>query len=135
MNKLVVSTLEGKIHVFDMRTHHIEVGYSSLEEKTSENSTIWGVSHLPQNRDIFGVQGGDGKLSLYKYKYPNQRVLKDAEGRDKGVVGSLELLNDKTISKQPIVSLDWHQDKLGLGVMASLDQTVKVIIVTKLNLF
>lgn len=135
MNKLVVSTLEGKIHVFDMRTNHVEVGYSSLEEKTSENATIWGVSHLPQNRDIFGIQGGDGKLSLYKYKYPKERVLKDAEGREKGVVGSLELLNDKVISTQPIVSLDWHQDKLGLGVMASLDQTVKVIIVTKLNLF
>lgn len=135
MNKLVVSTLEGKVHVFDMRTNHVEVGYTSLEEKMSENSTIWGVSHIPQNRDLFFVMGGDGKTSLYKYRYPKQRVLTDAEGRDKGVAGSLELLNDKPISKQPIVSLDWHQDKLGLGIMSALDQTCKVIIVTKLNLY
>jgi WD repeat-containing protein 92 len=54
------------------------------------------------------VLGGDGKMSLYKYRYPKQRVLVDAEGREKGVVGSLELLNDKPVSKQPIVSLDWH---------------------------
>ena len=118
-----------------MRTNHVEVGYSSLEEKLADNSTIWGVSHVPQNRDIFGVLGGDGKMSLYKYRYPIQRVLVDAEGREKGVVGSLELLNDKPVSKQPIVSLDWHQEKLGLGVMSALDQTCKVIIVTKLNLY
>ena len=47
MNKLVVSTLEGKVHVFDMRTHHVEAGYTSLQEKMAENTTIWGVRHLP----------------------------------------------------------------------------------------
>ena len=62
MNKLVASTLEGKLHVFDMRTYNIDSGYASLEEKAPETKTIWGVSHLPQNRDLFGVMGGDGKL-------------------------------------------------------------------------
>lgn len=90
---------------------------------------------MPQNRDLFGVMGGDGVLRLYKYKYPQQRVLKDAENRPKGVVGSLELLNDRKVGEQPIVSLDWHADKLGLGVVSCLDQKCKVIIVTKLNLY
>ena len=135
MNKLVASTLEGKLHVFDMRTYNLESGFACLEEKAPESKTIWGVSHLPQNRDIFGVMGGDGKLQLYKYNYPAQRKIKDANNNEKGVAGSLELLNDKTIGPQPIVSLDWHADKLGLGVMACLDQTVKVIICTKLNLY
>ena len=43
MNKLVVTTLEGNCHVFDMRTHHIEHGYTGLKEKTKGTSTIWGV--------------------------------------------------------------------------------------------
>ena len=135
MNKLVATTLEGRIHVFDMRTQHVEEGYSSLKEKLAEQTTVWGVRHLPQNRDLFGIMGGDGKLSLYRYKYPAQRVLKDANGVPKGVVGSLELLNDKKIATQPIASLDWHLDKIGLGVMSCLDQTCKVIITTKLNLY
>lgn len=135
MNKVVVTTLEGKVHVFDMRTHHFEHGYTSLEHKMKKSSTIWGVEHLPQNRDLFAILGGDGDLSLYKYKYPPKRVLKDAHGVDKGVVGSLQLLNDRNLSTQPVVSFDWHDDKTGLGVMSCLDQTCKVIITTKLNLY
>ena len=52
-----------------------------------------------------------------------------------GVVGRIELLNEKVLAAQPIVSVDWHEDKLGLGCACSLDQQVKVIICTKLNLY
>jgi len=136
MNKLVATTLEGTLQVFDMRTYHIENGYTVLKQKQTKNtSTLWGARHLPQNRDIFCTLGGDGVLSLYQYKYPQQRVIKDADGRDKGVVGSLELLNDRNLSTQPVCSFDWHPDKLGLAVMSCLDQTCKVAIVTKLNLY
>jgi len=135
MNKLIASTLEGKVTAFDMRTYNIDSGYASVEEKYSDTKTIWGVSHLPQNRDLFGVMGGDGKLGIYRYNYPGQRAIKDANGNMKGVAGTLELINDKVLSPQPIVSLDWHSDKLGLGCMACLDQTCKVIIVTKLHLY
>jgi len=72
---------------------------------------------------------------LYKYKYPIQRSLKDENGVDYGVSGSVELLNDKKLADQPIVSLNWHEEKFGLGCMVSLDQQVKVIICTKLNLY
>lgn len=30
MNKLVATTLESKIHVYDLRTNHPESGYASL---------------------------------------------------------------------------------------------------------
>ena len=52
MNKLVATTLEGKFVVFDLRTLHHEFGYANLTEK-AQPSTIWGVKHLPQNREIF----------------------------------------------------------------------------------
>lgn len=136
MNKLVATTLEGTLQVFDMRTHHLEQGYTCLKQKSPMNTaTLWGARHLPQNRDLFCAMGGDGVLSLYQYKYPTQRIIKDADGRDKGVTGSLELLNDRNLSTQPICSFDWHPDKLGLSVMACLDQTCKVAVVTKLNLY
>jgi len=48
MNKMVATTLEGRFHVFDMRTLHIEQGYASLKDSTSKPlATIWGVRHLP----------------------------------------------------------------------------------------
>ena len=69
MNKLVCTTLESKFHVFYMRTYHPEKGYSGLEE-IAHKSTIWGISHYPQNRDLFTTLGGNGGIRLYKYKYP-----------------------------------------------------------------
>ena len=123
MNKLVATTLESKIHAFDLRTYHPERHYASVCE-LAQKSTIWGVSHYPQNRDLFVTLGGNGTLNLYKYKYPIQRSLKDDDGSEYGVAGSLELLNDKKLAEQPIISCDWHEEKFGLGVMASLDQKV-----------
>ena len=134
MNKLVVTTLESKFIVFDMKTCHPESGYAGLVEM-AHKSTIWGARHLPQNRDIFLTQGGNGTANIYKYNYPAKRVIEDEMQHKKGVVGSLTLLNDKNLSTQPIASFDWSPDKTGLGVMACLDQTCKVIIVTKLNLY
>ena len=72
MNKIVATTLESKIHVFDLRTFHKTDGYSGLIE-VGQKSTIWGAKHLPQNRDVFATLGGNGALNLYKYSYPPQR--------------------------------------------------------------
>jgi WD40 repeat protein len=93
MNKLVVTGLEGRFYLYDLRTYHPVKGFSSMSRKTT-GSTIWGARHTPFNRDIFVTLGGDGNLSLYKYNYPKQRVIQDAEGRDEGVMGTIELLND-----------------------------------------
>lgn len=132
MNKLVVATLESQFSLFDLRTYHPKEGYESLTEK-AHKSTVWMCRHLPQNREIFVTGGGNGSLNLYKYSYPAQRVIKDPEGIEKGVMGTCELLNTRTFSTQPINSLDFHQDKEGLCVFGSFDQSVRVGLITKLN--
>lgn len=134
MNKLAATTLESKIHVFDMLTYNSEVGFAGISE-VAHNSTVWGAKFLPQNRDIFCTLGGDGSINLYKYNYPNSRVVKDENGIERGVAGSLSLLNTKEITTQPIVCYDWHPDKSGLACMVALDQSLKVSIVTRLNLY
>ncbi|XP_072169251.1 dynein axonemal assembly factor 10-like [Diadema setosum] len=132
MNKLVATTLEGKYHLFDVRTQHPKTGFASLSEK-AHKSTIWNARHLPQNRDVFMTTGGSGTVNLWKYEYPTSRVTKDSNGVDMGVVGSVSLLQNATLSTQPIGSFDWSPDKAGLAVCSSFDQQVRVLIVTKLN--
>ncbi|XP_077138693.1 dynein axonemal assembly factor 10-like isoform X1 [Ranitomeya variabilis] len=132
MNKLVATSLEGKFHVYDMRTQHPTKGFASVTEK-AHKSTIWQVRHLPQNRDVFMTTGGVGSLHLWKYEYPAQRSRKDPDGVDIGVAGMVSLLQNVTLSTQPISSIDWSPDKKGLCVSTSFDQTVRVLIVTKLN--
>lgn len=134
MNKLIASTLEGGCLVYDLRTFHPTEGYASLKKKVGK-STIWGARTLPQNRDIFTTLNGDGVLKLYKYNYPKARRLEDAEGNMRGVMGSLELLNDKKTSDQPAIALDFSPAKIGLAVQAALDQTLKIVLFTKLNLY
>ncbi|KAJ8248044.1 hypothetical protein GJAV_G00237580 [Gymnothorax javanicus] len=132
MNKLVATSLEGKFHVFDMRTQHPTKGFASVSEK-AHKSSVWQVRHLPQNRDVFMTTGGAGNLHLWKYEYPAQRSKKDSDDVEMGVAGSVTLLQNKTLTSQPISSLDWSPDKQGLCVCTSFDQTVRVLIVTKLN--
>jgi WD40 repeat protein len=76
---------------------------------------------------------GDGTLYLYKYHYPDQRKVKDHEGVELGVAGSVELLSTRNFSSQPIASFDWSPDKEGLFVCGSFDQSIRVGVVTKLN--
>lgn len=132
MNKLVATSLESKFHVFDLRTQHPTKGFASVSERT-HNATIWSVRHLPQNRDIFMTMGGNGSLNLWKYNYPAKRVKTDSDGKQMGVAGTLDLLQNVTLSTQPINSFDWNPDKAGLGVCTAFDQTLRVLIVTKLN--
>jgi len=131
-NKLVVSTLESRYRLYDMRTQHPVHGFSFLSQEAHQ-STVWGCRHLPQNRDIFMTCGGNGSLELWKYSYPTQRHIKERDGHDKGVLGTVEQLQKKTFSTQPIASFDWNADKEGLAVMGVLDQTVRVLVTTKLN--
>ncbi|KAF5840799.1 WD40-repeat-containing domain protein, partial [Dunaliella salina] len=133
MNKFVVCCLEAQFHVFDARTQHPKEGFTSLSEKVTVGSTVWGSAHLPQNREIMMVCSGDGTLYLYKYHYPDQRRIKDHDNHDLGVVGSVELLSNRTVSSQPVCSFDFSPDKEGLFCCAAFDQTLRVGIVTKLN--
>ncbi|KAJ1529917.1 hypothetical protein ONE63_006646 [Megalurothrips usitatus] len=133
MNKLVATTLESKVCVFDLRTQHPKAGFPHLSEK-AHKSTVWLSRHLPQNREIFMTCGGSGTLCLWKYNYPEKRTTM-LDGEEMGVVGNLSLLQNATLSTQPICGFDWSPDKQGLAVCTSFDQAFRVLIVTKLNLF
>jgi len=132
MNKLLTTCLESKFHVHDMRTQHPKTGFASLSEK-AHDSTIWLGRHLPQNRDVFMTCGGSGSLNLWKYSYPSKRVETDSDGVEKGVAGHVSLQQNVTLSTQPISSFDWSPDKAGLAVSSSFDQTLRVIVVTRLG--
>lgn len=134
MNKLGAATLEGKFTLFDLRIFNAAQGYANLTE-SAQKATLWGIKHVPQNRDLFVTLGGNGALNLYKYHYPSQRSVKNGDGQDIGVMGKVELLNQRDICQQCISSFDWNRDKLGLSVLCGLDQTIRVTIVTKLNLY
>ncbi|KAJ8928212.1 hypothetical protein NQ314_019276, partial [Rhamnusium bicolor] len=134
MNKLVATTLESKIYCFDVRTQHPKKGFACLTEK-AHDSTVWTAQHLPQNREIFMTTGGAGTLCLWKYNYPSKRLEKDSDGIPYGVVGELSLLQNSTLSDQPITAFDWCVDKIGLSVCSAFDQTIRVLITTKLNLY
>lgn len=133
MNKFAVCCLESQFHVFDARTQHPAKGFSSVTEKVAAESTVWACTHLPQNRELMMVASGDGTLHLYKYHYPDQRKIKDPQGVELGVAGSVELVASRNMSTQPISSLDWSPDKEGLFCCAAFDQTLRVGIVTKLR--
>lgn len=132
MNKLIVSSLEGRVRCYDVRTHHPKLGYAFVEERVAEG-TVWCTKPLPQNRDVF-MSGGGGELTLCKYRYPPERSLKDADGVERGVAGAIEELNKVKVGDQPINALDWNTSKEGLLACASFDQSVRVMLVTKLGL-
>lgn len=67
--------------------------------------------------------------------YPEKRKIVNTDGIDQGVVGNLTLLQNITVSSQPVSSLDWSPDKQGLAVCTAFDQCLRVIITTKLNTF
>ena len=148
MNKLVVTTLEGGLLVYDMRTQHPSKGFACLEERnagrsvgsngviTGPKATVWCVRHLPQNRDIFVTGGGTGSVRLWNYEYPEKRLKEDKDtGFNEGCMGALHMLNACTLSTQPVHCFDWHPDKMGLAVCGAFDQTVRVVVTTKLNLY
>jgi len=78
--------------------------------------------------------GGNGALNLWKYSYRTERKRMNPDtSQDEGVAGTIKLLGSEVISPQPVLAFDWNADKEGLCVFASLDQTVKIGIVTKLK--
>jgi WD40 repeat protein len=132
MNKLAVTSLESSFNVFDLRTRHEKKGFACVSEKASDNTTIWTVRHLPQNRDVFITSGGIGGLNLYKYNYPSQRFKKENDQLE-GVPGKIQLIQTANVAEQPVGAFDWSADKEGLCVFTAFDQVVRVGIVTKLG--
>ncbi|XP_063708208.1 dynein axonemal assembly factor 10 [Culicoides brevitarsis] len=147
MNKMVVCTLEGGLNVYDMKTQHPTKGFACVKEKNAGRSlgshgvisgakaTVWTIRHLPQMRDIFMSGGGSGSIRIWNYEYPSKRVQTSSEGVSQGVAGTLSMINATTLSTQPINSFDWNTDFEGLAVCGAFDQTVRVLMTTKLNLY
>jgi WD40 repeat protein len=133
MNKMVVTGLESQFHVFDMRTFHEEEGYAYISEK-AHKSTIWQGAHLPQDRDVFMTCGGNGSVNLWKYSYPANRRVEGEDGKQRGVAGTVQLINSAVISTQPINCFDWNRHMRGLCLTTSFDETARVCFVTNLNL-
>lgn len=131
-NKLIVCSLESRFRMYDMRTFHPTKGYANMTEQ-AHKSTVWLGRFLPQNREIFATGGGNGNLNIYKYEYPAQRKMKDEHQYEYGIAGTVNLLQTKNLSTQPICSLDWHPDKTGLACIGSFDQAVRVAVVSKLD--
>ncbi|KAJ9444096.1 WD repeat-containing protein 92-like protein, partial [Diplonema papillatum] len=131
-NKLFVSSLEGRVRVYNLRTLHETLGYAYVEQRVG-TGTIWQTKPLPQNREVF-MSCGAGELALCRYQNPPQQFIKDADGKDKGVAGSIDEVNKAAISQQPVASFDWNKSKEGLAVCSCFDQTIRVIVCTKLNL-
>ena len=79
------------------------------------------------------VLGGSGNLSLWNYKYPENRSTTDDDGQKVGVVGTVEKLQDSQLGDQPVSGFDWSPDKTGLAVCTAFDQKIRLVIVTKLS--
>ena len=128
----MATCLEGKVHLWDMKTKHVKAGYAMHEQRIEKaRHTVWGGRFLRQNREVrrlekeyhlhstkiraslcenlafsflkvFATLGGGGSLTLWKYKYPAQRVSKQEDGSEVGVAGTMEKLQESQIADQPI---------------------------------
>ncbi|CCW71860.1 unnamed protein product [Phytomonas sp. Hart1] len=132
MNKLIISCLEGRVRCYDLRTRHPKLGFAYVEERVSDG-TVWCSRALPQNREVF-ISGGGGDLTLCRYQYPPERSLKDQDGLTRGVAGAVEELNKAKIGDQPINAIDWNRSKEGLLACTSFDQSLRIVLVSKLSL-
>ncbi len=73
---------------------------------------------------------------IFRYSnYPSKRSKELSDGSFQGVAGTLDMLQAVTLSMQPVNCFDWSPDNAGLAVCGAFDQTVRVLVTTKLNLY
>ena len=125
MNKMVATTLDSKIYLFDLKNLE-KNNYLRCNKLIGEvnNTTVWGTKFLPQKRNIFISLGGNGSLNIYKYN--DSDFLYDDLGNNKSENQNLTLLSNNIICSQPIIGFDWHNTKYGLFCLVSFDRTVKI---------
>ena len=121
MNKFAVACLESQLITFDARTEEVGSKIKSTHHEVTTRTTIWGVRHMPQNREISALLLGDGSVELYKYEYPGNRMKEP---------GILKRIVAKALAPQPINAWDWHQEKRGLAVCTGFDQAIRVVLAT-----
>ena len=108
-----------------------------IKDKDNRTPLEWAVINAHRRHGLLELgerprADGDEAGLLHPQRLPLTAPVSVVMGRQSD--GSLELLQNKTLSTQPIASFDWNQDKEGLAVMGVLDQTLRVCICTKLNL-
>lgn len=69
----------------------------------------------------------------FSSEYPDKRFKVAADGHKQGIAGQLQMIQATTISTQPVSCFDWSPDRCGLAVCGAFDQTVRVLVTTKLN--
>lgn len=109
MNRLVASTIDDGLTIYDMSS---QAPATIFKNEPKSTSTIWSVQHLPQDRTKFATVRGDGLLQIWNH----QNFMCEAE---------------IDLSSKPVISFDWNMDFKGLGVAASLDNVVRVVVVNK----
>eukprot|EP01105_Mastigella_eilhardi_P007059 TRINITY_DN18527_c0_g1_i1.p1 TRINITY_DN18527_c0_g1~~TRINITY_DN18527_c0_g1_i1.p1 ORF type:complete len:384 (-),score=78.95 TRINITY_DN18527_c0_g1_i1:26-1177(-) len=147
-NKLLVSTLGAQLRAYDLRGPQHNPACATTRGGPLGNGTAWCVRPLPQNREVCACTSGNGAVALFKYEYPPQRTrkvstkqktIKDGQEveevveEEEGVAGTLAELGSAEVSSQPVVAFDWCAEQLGLCACVALDQTLRVVIVTKLH--
>ena len=66
MNKMVATTLESNLIVYDLRTHHPIKGFSSLSEKVRfAHSFLLTTSHRPTTIPPYGAPSTSLKTETY----------------------------------------------------------------------
>ena len=134
INKMIATTFESKLHVFDLISNNPDFEFNSIND-ANHNSTIWGTKFLPQNKDIFISMDGNGVVNLYKYNNYDKKSNLDGNNIENEVKSTLSVLNTKEITTKPIIGFDWHKNKIGLACLISLDYSVKIELITRLNLY
>ena len=96
MNKMVATTLDSKIYLFDLKNLE-KNNYLRCNKLIGEvnNTTVWGTKFLPQKRNIFISLGGNGSLNIYKYN--DSDFLYDDLGNNKSENQNLTLLSNNII--------------------------------------
>lgn len=91
------------------------------------------IRHFFFIEEIFATCGGTGAIRLWQYKYPEKRVKEAGDGCNQGVAGKLQMLQATSVSSQPVNTLDWNSDRIGLAVCGSFDQCVRILLATNLS--
>lgn len=72
-------------------------------------------------------------IYLFSSNYPEKCSKPEKDGSEVGVPGTLTMIKAATLSTQPVNSFDWNADMQGLAVCSAFDQTIRVLITTRLN--
>ncbi|KAF9432419.1 hypothetical protein BGZ76_010834 [Entomortierella beljakovae] len=114
-NSLIASTLEGKLHSFNLINGQFAAAGETTEEiisvQSGDDSTLWQARHIPQRPDIMMVTDCGGEIFMYQSGGEN---------------GPTKSLGSHKMSAQGILSLEFNDDLEGLFVACDLDDTLRV---------